>query len=371
MPNTYRLLKDYTSPFGFTEAGIEKTAAEWHKAFPQISEYDFEIGSYPLWFELVSPEPKRFRVHSFQQHSDQHISHYECRLENGTIPHDKFPAIKSAIEAVINDEVPVWYTAHEMRGWLIKNKYSVEIATELSEIWARDLQGAFKKGWEKAKNTGKGDREYEYFPPMFTQKQMDEARKDAFDAGRTFPEQSGGTLTWIDIHKYKFPNFQSYLTSLQPTAETKTEQNSKDYEILEMFYKGTRVMAILENGNDWSYWLDKPEYQISKVRRNSDNQTFSIGDEICELGYHQNETHKVESIYPINGTIALGYGNGGAIVLNFAKKSPTEPETKTPVLFKWTEQTAIEFTTAYLHKRNNSTIGLREFMPEFLKSKNQ
>lgn len=44
---------------------------------------------------------------------------------------------------------PLWYTKQEMKDWLILNNYSKEIATELSEKWANDLQGAFQKGWDK------------------------------------------------------------------------------------------------------------------------------------------------------------------------------------------------------------------------------
>lgn len=64
------------------------------------------------------------------------------------------------------EEIPTWYTKEQMYDWLITENYSKEIATELSEAWARDLQGAFKKGWEKATNDGKFlDRtEYKYMP---------------------------------------------------------------------------------------------------------------------------------------------------------------------------------------------------------------
>jgi len=45
--------------------------------------------------------------------------------------------------------VPTWYTPDEMRHYLIRHNYSREIADELAKRWADDLQGAFKKGYEK------------------------------------------------------------------------------------------------------------------------------------------------------------------------------------------------------------------------------
>ncbi len=45
--------------------------------------------------------------------------------------------------------VPTWYTPDEMRHYLIRHNYSREIADELAQRWADDLQGAFKKGYEK------------------------------------------------------------------------------------------------------------------------------------------------------------------------------------------------------------------------------
>lgn len=64
------------------------------------------------------------------------------------------------------DAPPQWYTKSEMYSFLISKDYSKEIAEELSEMWANHLQGAFKKGWEKATNDGKltDSREYKYMP---------------------------------------------------------------------------------------------------------------------------------------------------------------------------------------------------------------
>ena len=59
---------------------------------------------------------------------------------------------KTEIEQPEEDiKIPQWYDKQEMYDWLILNSYSKEIAIELSQIWADDLQGAFTKRWEKAK----------------------------------------------------------------------------------------------------------------------------------------------------------------------------------------------------------------------------
>lgn len=47
---------------------------------------------------------------------------------------------------------PEWYTESGMYNYLLNQKYSEEIAKELSKLFADVLQGAFKKGWEKGYN---------------------------------------------------------------------------------------------------------------------------------------------------------------------------------------------------------------------------
>jgi hypothetical protein len=62
--------------------------------------------------------------------------------------------------------VTQWYSKEEMYHDLRRGNYSHEIASELSERWARDLQGAFEKGVEKASkapSTVKEDHECEHF----------------------------------------------------------------------------------------------------------------------------------------------------------------------------------------------------------------
>lgn len=45
---------------------------------------------------------------------------------------------------------PIWYTADEMEHWLRCQKYAPNIAKELAEGYAYNLQRAFEKGFEIA-----------------------------------------------------------------------------------------------------------------------------------------------------------------------------------------------------------------------------
>ena len=92
---------------------------------------------------------------------------------------------------------------------------------------------------------------------------------------------------------------------------------------------GDKYMYIATNGNtDWlngkyvrSYpeWFlpkkeEKPkewevtkslDFDIVEVKRLSDGEVFSIGDELCELGVYGNQSHPIKSIEIINGTFAI------------------------------------------------------------------
>lgn len=45
-------------------------------------------------------------------------------------------------------EPMTWYTSEEMRHWLRRNNYCEEIANELCDQYAENLQRAFNKGRE-------------------------------------------------------------------------------------------------------------------------------------------------------------------------------------------------------------------------------
>ncbi len=48
------------------------------------------------------------------------------------------------------DKPPNWYSKEEIYRMLLHDKYSEEIAGELSERWSKGLQSAFEKGYDKA-----------------------------------------------------------------------------------------------------------------------------------------------------------------------------------------------------------------------------
>lgn len=50
---------------------------------------------------------------------------------------------------------PEWYTAHELWHWLRRHNYVPEIADELSEEYAVNLQRAFNKGYELGQRESK------------------------------------------------------------------------------------------------------------------------------------------------------------------------------------------------------------------------
>jgi hypothetical protein len=93
-----------------------------------------------------------------------------------------------------------------------------------------------------------------------------------------------------------------------------------------------------------SYETCLEQYKIESVRRLSDNITFSIGDELCGLGWDSDEKRKIEKITIINNYPALEYGKGGMRSLMTAKKTPPA-ETKEE--FVWADELVKEFVITY------------------------
>ncbi len=59
--------------------------------------------------------------------------------------------------SVLSVEIPIWYSKEEMYRSLLRNNYSHEIANELSEKWAEDLQQSLRKGFELGFRYAKGE----------------------------------------------------------------------------------------------------------------------------------------------------------------------------------------------------------------------
>jgi hypothetical protein len=58
---------------------------------------------------------------------------------------------------VVDVQVPIWYNKDEMISFLRHKNYCKEIAEELAQIWVDDLNGAFRKGFEKGFQYAKGE----------------------------------------------------------------------------------------------------------------------------------------------------------------------------------------------------------------------
>lgn len=74
--------------------------------------------------------------------------------------------------------------------------------------------------------------------------------------------------------------------------------------------------------------------------------------------------------YPDHSSGAWFYGIPEEIVCGCPEWFEPIPEPLSSCIegFKWDDEMAQKFVTSYLHRRNNSNIGIREFMPEFKKS---
>lgn len=57
---------------------------------------------------------------------------------------------------IVDVEVPTWYSKDEMVMFLRQKNYSKEIAEELAQLWADDLNGSFRKGFEQGFYHAKG-----------------------------------------------------------------------------------------------------------------------------------------------------------------------------------------------------------------------
>lgn len=133
-------------------------------------------------------------------------------------------------------------------------------------------------------------------------------------------------LTYNKIDKL-ITGVDPIMQTMQEWKASHTPEVKRDWEIVS--FKGGNGGLIERNVDGTfathrvqeSHILRNPENTIHSVRRLSDNEVFSVGDELCDLGMSQNDRHKISNIYPINGTIALGFGDDGAIIIQAAKKT--------------------------------------------------
>jgi hypothetical protein len=124
------------------------------------------------------------------------------------------------------------------------------------------------------------------------------------------------------ISKTPWPNMEEVTSAEWEAFKSQHSSSGRDWEIIKVIKNG--AISFFSSGR--GYAMDEIDgYSIYQVKRGSDGQLFTVGDELCNLGVFSDETHKITSIQLINGTIALNYGNGGSIVIQAAKKAPIPP----------------------------------------------
>jgi hypothetical protein len=153
-----------------------------------------------------------------------------------------------------------------------------------------------------------------------------------------------------------YDRVQDFKASHQPKEPSKPE---KDWEIVaySCWFMGFNdiIFRKEENGNfrtfDYRLTPDQKQHafpedaitnsKIHSVKRLSDNEVFSVGDELCELGWFSDEKDVINKITIINDAPALHFGKNGMRSLSSAKKSkPIEKER--PVLFTTEDGVIVE-----------------------------
>lgn len=133
--NKYRLKKDL---FGFLK-GEEKTIPEWVAAVPFMWGKDFH--KHSGWFEEIKEEPQRIGITVAYWNKSAYGGHYEQTFTTTKpITQEKFPAILTAIEEVLNPD-PAWafekikeltLKYQEMTDMLNQKKYTTK---DMEECW--------------------------------------------------------------------------------------------------------------------------------------------------------------------------------------------------------------------------------------------
>lgn len=330
----YRLLKDWSMPkrnipIGAIYEQYKTKRSFWNKKYNHFVTLDSIKGSHG-WFEEVIPKKEKARITDwwFECHG---LNGYEyCFSCTKVIENEAVRKVKEAIENALNptnskdtDAVPQWYSEHEIYEWLISKNYSKQIAMELSGYWFTDLQGAFKKGWEKAKHESK--------------KEVDELMLNAFNAARECSEEMDIKIP--EINKEKYLTFEDYKQSLESktvigkptfsifvptgavTAEyvAKEDEVVKDWEIMSFIvnkldgYKGmvlqktNEFFGISEFAVTEVELLKSPIHLIHSVKRLSDGVIFSVGN-LISWGEIGNYEKKITKFRIKNERLEIGYG---------------------------------------------------------------
>lgn len=107
-PKKYKLIKDLPDA---------KAGTIFHNAETNLYRYTsndeetcfyigFKVENNPEWWELIEEKPKKIEVSDLGKYDEIYpaLGYFMFRVSNWEIPIHKFPAIKEAIEAILNDD---------------------------------------------------------------------------------------------------------------------------------------------------------------------------------------------------------------------------------------------------------------------------
>jgi len=279
MEKKYKLLQDLPDVKLGSPVYWDEMAKEYYVVTDKESKIYFQESSMDNveWFEPLSvSEPlggEKIEVRVFEPTSYQ--GHYRLiTVECAVIPEEKFPAIKSAIESVLNPSplptsgipLPKDFVEFNSIGVVYPDGRKEPLFPNTPEkefVWTDELvlllaDLAHHKGWHK-------------FNDIKIVDLFDQVKKQAKGAGYQYPQ-------WVYDH----------LSKKSPAEKPVTEESG--WEIAEIKSSLGNVCKRRHNGNysydaqgDEGVWtlevmMKDQTNKIHSVLRKSDNQLFSIGD---------------------------------------------------------------------------------------------
>ena len=352
----YRLLKDLPDSNVGDEYIWNNSMEAYYKNGNVQDSYwkGYAIENNPEWFEEVIEQPKQERIEveltrGFNTETPyQWISHFYCTKK---LSDKDLPKISQAIESVLNKDTVVEDSSglktgimSQMDMYNMGYKDGVKYAqftkpeqptNDNAFVWDESLVGGLTE-WASS-------NDWTYLPSK----------------NKWFNEEDEINITPITteqlINKFKQSKQSAPEPSALPTKEWEIESfvsYNPDY----VFNRGNdgyfRCKHYKHIDDKWDeptlLYHETKQYKIHSVRRLSDNVVFSVGDIIegSQLDNHNIVSHsptKITAIRIINETIGLAYGNGGEIIIRYAKKLPPE----TPPIVKDRVQTSIELMKHY------------------------
>lgn len=238
-----------TDNFQWTDELAEDFAKDYKKNYSKSFPIDIALSNFKITIEK-SKQPKQERIEVLsmaikKQWGDGKID-FECQLSYG-ISKDLFPAIKQAIESVLNNDT------EDKDSIKVRAAYWKQVHDDL-----RFLEAELDANQDK----------------IYTQSEVDAIREEVFYAAR---EQAKGKYKYNP--EYCFTTFTDYLSSLNSKEEKPSPSVNDEWEILSVFaddgkpiyYPSKDILdTTLKNNGE----------RIFSVIRKSDGEVFSVGDEV-------------------------------------------------------------------------------------------